>query len=406
MRILIAALLFANLLLAQPTLTEVIGSGQLSKITSITNAGDERLFILEQDGRIRIFENNGLLATPFLDIASIVNSGDPERGLLGLAFHPDYAQNGYFFVNYTIANGDGRVARYQVSNDPNLADPASGKILITIPHPGNNNHNGGAMAFGPDGYLYFTMGDGGGGGDPNCNAQNLNDLRGKMLRLDVDQNINQAPYHGIPPSNPFVGVSNTRSEIWAYGLRNPWKFSFDQLTGDMFIGDVGQGSWEEIDFQPANSPGGENYGWKVMEGNHCFGTSNCQPGIPACFDPLYVLPILEYSHSFGCSVTGGYRYRGCFSEFQGQYLYGDYCSGRIWAATEISPGVWSTTEIFDTTLLITSFGEDIHGNVYVAGRNGPIHRIDGDLMPYWAKGQQTCPYTNVTILDLLNQFFP
>jgi glucose/arabinose dehydrogenase len=341
----------------------------LSSPVDITHAGDGsgRLFIILQGGRIVIFDGVQILSPPFLDITSLVSSGG-ERGLLGAAFHPNYGGNGFFYVSYTDSAGDSVIARYSVSLDPNRADSTSGVILLTIPQP-FSNHNGGQLHFGPDGYLYIGIGDGGSGGDPQNNGQDLGTLLGKIIRIDVDSGL---PFT-VPPDNPFVGIVGAREEIWSYGLRNPWRFSFDRLTGDMFIGDVGQGSWEEVDFQPANSTGGENYGWRLMEGNSCFNpTINCNDG-------TLTLPILVYDHSVGCSVTGGYRYRGSKNPaLNGVYLYGDYCAGLIWGAQEDGLGGWNTTVLLDTNFLISTFGEDESGELYVAdfsSPNGAIYQI-------------------------------
>jgi glucose/arabinose dehydrogenase len=277
-----------------------VASG-LANPTAITHAGDGsgRLFITLQAGRIVIYSGISILASPFLDITSLVASGG-ERGLLSVAFHPNYRNNGVFFVDYTNTAGDIVIARYSVSQDPNVADPNSAAILLTIPHPNFANHNGGQLQFGPDGYLYIGVGDGGSAGDPSNHGQSLDTPLGKLLRIDV----NGAPPYAIPGDNPFVRVMGALPEIWAYGLRNPWRFSFDRSTNDLFIADVGQDSWEEVDFQPAGQ-GGQNYGWRLMEGNHCFNpSSNCNPG-------GLTLPILEYEHgpgdSIGCSISGGYR---------------------------------------------------------------------------------------------------
>src|SRR3954453_4915205 len=284
---------------AQDVALQPIATG-LDQPVALTHAGDTRLFITEQTGTIRIYDALGLRATPFLDIRSLVLSGG-ERGLLSVAFHPQYRDNGLFFVYYTNRNGDNSIARYKVSSDPDRADSATGTILLTIAHPNFANHNGGQLQFGPDGYLYIGTGDGGSGGDPNNNAQNLNQLLGKLLRIDVDHGT---PY-AIPPSNPFVSHSGARGEIWAYGLRNPWRFTFDRANGDMWIGDVGQGDYEEVDLQPATSVGGENYGWRKMEGFPCFNPS------ANCADISLTPPIIEYSHAGGaCSISGGYRHRG------------------------------------------------------------------------------------------------
>lgn len=341
----------------------------LNKPVAITQAGDGsgRLFITLLGGQILIFDGQQVLAQPFLDIGSLITGGG-ERGLLSVAFHPDYRGNGWLFVDYTDLNGNTVVARYSVSADPNIADPASAEILLSIVQP-FSNHNGGQLQFGPDGYLYIGMGDGGSAGDPQNNAQSLNTLLGKMLRIDVDGN----PPYSIPADNPFINDPAARDEIWALGLRNPWRFSFDRQTGDLFIADVGQSRIEEVDFQPANSSGGENYGWNLMEGSDCYPpSSNCNSG-------TLTLPILEYNHSLGCSITGGYRYRGAANpRLMGVYFYGDYCSGRIWGATEDNAGTWTTKELLDTNLQITAFGEDENGEIYLADfttGSGAIYRI-------------------------------
>jgi glucose/arabinose dehydrogenase len=341
----------------------------LSSPVDITHAGDGsgRLFIVLQGGRIVIFDGVQILSPPFLDITSLVSSGG-ERGLLGAAFHPNYVGNGFFYVSYTDIAGASIIARYSVSLDPNRADPASGVIILTIPQP-FSNHNGGQLHFGPDGYLYIGVGDGGSGGDPQNNGQDLGTLLGKILRIDVDSGL---PFT-VPLDNPFVGIIGAREEIWSFGLRNPWRFSFDRLTGDMFIGDVGQNSREEVDFQPANSTGGENYGWRLMEGNSCFNpATNCNNG-------TLTLPILVYDHGVGCSVTGGYRYRGSKNpNLTGLYLYGDFCTGLIWGAQEDGLGGWNTTVLLDTNFSISTFGEDESGEIYFAhlsATNGAIYQV-------------------------------
>jgi glucose/arabinose dehydrogenase len=358
-------LLLAVACAAQDVALQPIASG-LDQPVALTHAGDTRLFITEQTGTIRIYDALGLRATPFLDIRSIVLSGG-ERGLLSVAFHPQYRDNGLFFVYYTNRNGDNNVARYRVSSDADRADSASGTILLTIPHPNFANHNGGQLQFGPDGYLYIGTGDGGSGGDPNNNAQNLNQLLGKILRIDVDHGT---PY-AVPPSNPFVSRSGARGEIWAYGLRNPWRFTFDRANGDLWIGDVGQDGFEEVDLQPATSIGGENYGWRRMEGLHCFNPSS------NCVDPTFIMPILEYSHAGGaCSISGGYRYRGTqIPSLKGAYLYGDYCTGTIWSAAQTG-AVWVPKTLFTTTIRVSSFGEDVSGELYVMDvAKGIVYRI-------------------------------
>ena len=353
-----------------------VASG-LSMPTDIKNAGDARLFITEQSGRIRIYDGTATLGT-FLNVSSMV-SCCTERGLLGLAFHPNYASNGFFYIYYTTTAGDIEIDRYKVSSDPNVADATSRSLVLTIPHPGQANHNGGGMQFGPDGMLYIGVGDGGGTGDPNNHGQDLSQLLGKMLRIDVDvPPPNPAPYL-IPANNPFVNTPGAHGEIWAYGLRNPWRFSFDRSTGDLIVGDVGQNAWEEVDFQPAGSTGGKDYGWRLMEGTHCYNpTTNCNAG-------GLTMPILEYPHGSGdCSITGGYRYRGTTAAAQGIYIYGDYCSGRIWGAMSNS-GQWSSSLLLDSSLNISTFGQDVNGELYVANvSGGTVSRIvlstdtDGD----------------------------
>lgn len=325
------------------------------------NDGSGRLFIVEQPGRILILQNGQLLATPFLDIRSEVGSSGNEQGLLGLAFHPQYAQNGFFFVNYTDNNGNTVIARFHVSSDPNLADPGSETALLHVEQP-FSNHNGGSLAFGPDGYLYAGLGDGGSQGDPHGNAQNTNVRLGKILRLDVDHGD---PY-AIPADNPFK--NGGAPEVWAYGLRNPWRLSFDRATGDLFIGDVGQNTWEEIDYLPAGSPGGTNFGWNAMEGNHPYEGQN-QSGFTA--------PVAEYSHQAGgCSVTGGYVYRGAaLPEWQGIYLYGDYCTGIVWGLIH-SAGGWQTQVLFRTGFNVSSFGEDAAGELYLVDLGGAVYRLE------------------------------
>ncbi|HSJ88952.1 MAG TPA: PQQ-dependent sugar dehydrogenase, partial [Anaerolineales bacterium] len=345
----------------------------------VTNANDGsgRLFVVERSGFIRIIKNGTLLTTPFLDIHSIVQSAGGEQGLLGLAFHPSYGTNGKFYVAYTAPrDGDttGSVLtlkQYSVSaGNPDLANAAGGNTVLTIDHPTYSNHNGGALAFGNDGYLYWSTGDGGGAGDPNNNAQNLTRLLGKILRV----NVNAGSPYSIPSSNPFYGSADTsiKKEIWAYGLRNPWRISFDRATHDLYIGDVGQGVREEIDFQPASSGGGQNYGWRIMEGSLCYNPAS------GCDQTGKVLPIAEYDHTLGCSVTGGYVYRGSNSpSLSGYYLYGDYCSGRVFTVHKTSPTSWSTpVQLADTAFNITSFGEDEQGELYLADyATGKIYKI-------------------------------
>jgi glucose/arabinose dehydrogenase len=315
------------------------------------NDGSNRLFIIEKNGKIRVYENGQLLDAPFLDITDRVNEGGNEMGLLGLAFHPNYEQNGFFYVNYTGEGGHTRISRFQASG--NSADKNSETILLLIEQP-YQNHNGGALAFGPDGYLYAGLGDGGLAGDPHKNGQNTASLLGKILRLDV---TNGDPY-SVPADNPFG------TEVWAYGLRNPWRISFDLATGDLWIGDVGQNQWEEVDYLPKTWGGGANFGWSVMEGNHPY-DSDPQSGM--------LLPAAEYSHAEGgCSVTGGYVYRGTIPEWNGVYMYGDYCSGKVWALIQVD-GQWQSQVMFETGGTITTFGQDESGEIYLASDNGSVY---------------------------------
>jgi glucose/arabinose dehydrogenase len=322
--------------------------------TGIASAGDGsgRLFIVEKAGTIRVFDGGSVLPEPFLDIHDRVNAGASEQGLLGLAFHPNYTENGYFFVNYTDGTGGTVISRFSVTDDPNRADPASEEVVLTQAQPARN-HNGGNLVFGPDGYLYIGLGDGGASGDRFGNGQNLGTLLGAMLRIDV----NELPY-SIPPDNPFVDDPNALDEIWAYGLRNPWRYSFDRATGDLYIADVGQNVYEEVDFQPADSAGGENYGWPIMEGLHCYPEgANCDPA-------GLVQPVAEYDHTEGCSVTGGYVYRGeRFPAMQGVYFFGDYCSGLIWGLAPTADG-WNVRQLASTNASISSFGQAEDGEVY------------------------------------------
>jgi hypothetical protein len=348
-----------------------------SRPVAVRHAGDgsSRLFVVEQDGRIVVLENGTVRDEPYLDIASQVENGGNEQGLLGLAFHPDYEENGFFFVDYTHdPAGAGpdvtRVSRFTVSAaDPNLADPGSEVVLLQFDQD-FSNHNGGDIHFGPDGFLYIATGDGGSARDPNARAQDLGSLLGKLLRIDVDGGT---PYT-VPVDNPFVDVHSARPEIWAYGLRNPWRFSFDRTTGDLFIGDVGQNQIEEIDLQPGASAGGENYGWSCMEGDDQVNFNSCD-GTPL------TVPIMVYNHRLGCSVTGGYRYRGAIAAMEGLYVFGDFCSGRIWFASE-SSGEWSAEEWAETNISISSFGEDEQGELYVTdlGR-GELYRFVGPTGP-------------------------
>lgn len=351
-----------------PTASFVPVAGGLALPVHVGHAGDgsQRVFIVEQAGRILILDNGSVLPAPFLDISASVLSGG-ERGLFSVAFPPGYASKGYFYVHYTRKpDGSNVVSRYRVTADPNIADNGSETEVLTVAQP-FANHNGGQIAFGPDGYLYIGLGDGGGGGDPLNSGQSPGTLLGKLLRIDVESG--DAPY-GIPADNPFLGVPGYLGEIWALGLRNPWKFSFDRGTGDLYIADVGQGSREEVDFRPAGSGGGENYGWNVMEGSICFAGQPCNP-------VGFILPVAEYDHGQGCSVTGGYVYRGpSFPARQGFYLYGDFCSGRVWALRR-SGTSWENALLSDTAFSISAFGEDEGGELYLAEYgSGTLYRIE------------------------------
>lgn len=353
-----------------PSLSFTPVASGLNAPTAISHAGDgsNRLFLVQQSGQVRILAAGTLLPAPFIDIADrLIHSG--EQGLLGLAFPPGYARKGYFYLHYS-RRGDGAtvLSRFLVSADPNLALPASEQVLLTVPQP-FANHNGGQLAFGPDGLLYLALGDGGSGGDPQGHGQNPASLLGKLLRLDVEGGA--IPY-GIPADNPFAGSLTARPEIWALGLRNPWRFAFDRQSGDLFIADVGQNAWEEINHHSAGTPGGANYGWNILEGQVCFSPAvGCSPPTGA------VAPVAVYDHTLGCSVTGGYVYRGPQNlELQGRYLYGDFCSGRIWSLRQLG-GNWENQLLADTAFQLSSFGEDENGRLYLADYGpGTLYRID------------------------------
>jgi glucose/arabinose dehydrogenase len=336
-------------------------AGEFRRPLALAHAGDARLFVVEQEGVIWVLENGGRLEKPFLDLRQRVNDRSNEQGLLGLAFHPDYISNGYFFVNYTGANGETRISRFSRSEDPNRADVNSEVLLLTIDQP-YGNHNGGSIVFGPDGTLYISTGDGGSGGDPLENGQSLETLLGKILRVDIDTAL---PYD-IPADNPFAQGGGL-PEIWAYGLRNPWRIAFDTASGDLYIADVGQNQWEEINYQSASSSGGENYGWNLREGTHAYtdGKADWQD------------PVAEYSHDFGCSVTGGEVVRDLrMPAWASLYLYGDYCSGRIWGLLRAEDGTWQSQLLFETNFTISAFGQDAEGRIYLVDHRGGIYRLD------------------------------
>ncbi len=329
-----------------------VASG-LSKPVYFTHSGDGtgRQFIVEQSGKIKVWQNGTVMPTPFLDVSSLIATGGSEQGLLGLAFSPNYAQNGQFFIDYTNAQGDTIIARYTVSaSNPNVANAASATQVLFVDQP-YSNHNGGNLNFGKDGLLYVGMGDGGSGGDPQNNAQNLNSMLGKMLRIDVSQ-------------------ANFPVQIWALGIRNPWRWSFDRLTGDFYMGDVGQDMYEEVDFWPANGAVGANYGWNIYEGFHNYKTGSISGAIS---------PIAEYDHSQGCSITGGYVYRGAnMPTLQGYYLYADYCNGNMWAAFR-NGTTWQSARFLTPGFSVSSFGEDQAGELYVIDYSGKVWRIDSVL---------------------------
>lgn len=357
-------------------------AGGLDRPVYVTYApGDRsRIFIIEKLGRIRVVENGTLLVTPFLDISGLVNDGGNEQGLLSMAFDPDYQENGIFYVDYTGGSGAGFsvIARYQVTQNPNVADPNSAQTVLTLTQP-YANHNGGQINFGPDGYLYIGFGDGGLSDDPTNAGQRLDTLLAKILRIDVSSGLT----YTVPADNPFVGVSGALPEIWDQGLRNPWRWSFDRLTGDLWIGDVGQNAWEEVDLEPGGSAGGINYGWKCKEGTHNYLWSTQCDGV------AFVDPINEYPHSDGCSITGGYVYRGSpNSPWFGTYFYWDYCrasqirtlryNGLTWVRTDHTPNTGPSY----TLTRPTSLGEDFYGNLYVADDNytdpngGEVYRLE------------------------------
>ena len=357
---------------AQETIVGEFFSSGYSSPVDIAHAGDDRLFVVERDGRIWVVDTLGdRLPNAFLDITDRSISGG-EQGLLGLAFHPDYNSNGYFYVNYTNNSGDSRISRFSVSDtDPNLADPDSELIIIEIDQP-FANHNAGDLEFSPvDGYLYFGMGDGGSGNDPLRSGQDRQSLLGKMIRIDVD---NGEPYT-IPEDNPFAEDDFTLDEIWALGLRNPWRFSFDKETGDMYIGDVGQNRWEEINFQPADSDGGENYGWRCYEGNQqIFGDPEC----PDESEVTFAAHAYLHSQANGCSVTGGFVYRGNdLPDFQGRYIYADFCSGQMWQLYRNEQDEWVNEELLQVPAFqLSTFGEDSRGEIYYALiGNGQIFKL-------------------------------
>jgi glucose/arabinose dehydrogenase len=381
MKIIIKTLIL--ILIAQVSYSQMINLEQyvtgISNPTDITNAGDDRLFVVERGGKVKIIDNEGnVLPTPFIDIDDLVSnaSGQSERGLLGIAFHPDYANNGYFFLNHTDNDDHTNVVRYQVDPaNPDKADPSTRELIILIEQP-YGNHNGGGIKFGPDGYLYIGMGDGGSANDPQNYGQNKQSLLGKMLRLDVD---NDLPYT-IPADNPFVGDDTTMDEIWAIGMRNPWRFSFDRMTGDLWIGDVGQGAIEEVDFEPAGDAGGHNYGWRCYEGTDFTNLNSMADCNDNYVDPVYEIPHQGFSGP--CSITGGYMYRGTkYTDILGHYICTDYCTGDFYTVTSDGNGGWQGQEVATLNSGISTFGEDVYGELYVATLSGGrIYKVLGGVL--------------------------
>ena len=350
-----------------PVALSEVASGLDFPLYLTSPPNDPRLFIVEKGGAIRVVKDGALLPTPFLDLTGLVSTGS-EQGLLGLAFAPDYPASGRFVVHYTDPAGDTRVSSFLVSADPDVADPGTESVVLTADQP-FANHNGGQILFGPDGYLYVGLGDGGSGGDPQNTGQSLADLLGSILRVDL---ASGGPYT-VPADNPFVGTAGARPEIWSYGLRNPWRFSFDRETGDLYVADVGQNQWEEVNHAPAAGGAGRgaNFGWRRMEGRHCFESDSCdQSGL--------VLPVLEYDHGSGCSVTGGYVYRGAaIPALRGHYFYADYCQGwvhsfRLEAGAVADEADWPTLRPGGS---IPSFGEDSAGELYVLASDGRVLKI-------------------------------
>ena len=361
----------ANGIVLEPALTG------LSNVTDITHAGDTRLFLAEKSGQVLIAESGTVSGTPFLDISALTSTGF-EQGLLGIAFHPDYVSNGYFYVNYTNTASKSVLARYSRSaGDANLADPKSGEILILVDHPNASGHYGGQVAFDANGYLFTSFGDGGVQGDPECDSQDTTSLLGTVVRLDVDSNQALPPYYAVPKDNPFVSGGHL-PEVWAFGLRNPWRFDIDPVTSRLFLSDVGQSSREEINITNLADGGGENYGWKVMEGVACYDPdpidTDCPVATASCFDASYTNPFYDYDHSQGdCSITGGVVYRGdAIPALNGHYLFGDWCTGRLWSAQfDLNP----EPQLLDVSLSgVQAFGRDQDGEVYVTD-GGTVYRI-------------------------------
>lgn len=340
-----------------------VASGFSSPLYVASPPGDARLFVVEQVGRIRIIQNGAVLPTPFLDLRGSLTTGG-ERGLLSVAFHPQFASNGFFYVYYTDLNGDTKVERYHAAPGANTADAGVTQLVLAVAQP-FANHNGGLLMFGPDGKLYVGLGDGGSGGDPQGNGQNPAVLLGKILRLDVDA----AQPYGIPADNPFAGQTGKRGEIWITGVRNPWRYAFDRDAHLLYVADVGQNAWEEVNVLPAGT-GGQNLGWNLMEGMHCYRSTSCvQQGL--------TLPVVEYSHADGCSITGGFVYRGsALPSLRGHYFYSDYCNGWLrsfrWTGTAVADAKqWDVGDLGS----VTSFGEDASRELYVTTTAGRVLKL-------------------------------
>ncbi len=369
----VCTLMIAVAPLAGAVSTVRVAAGFVSPV-DIVNAGDGsgRLFVAEQGGTIRIIAANGVVAsTPFLDISGRVVAGG-EQGLLGIAFHPRYRGDGRFFVDYTRkADGATVIASFRVdAADANRADPASERVLLTVPQP-FANHNGGALRFGPDGLLYIGMGDGGAANDPDGHAQDPHSLLGKLLRIDVD---NGRPY-AIPAGNAFADEAQGRPEIFALGLRNPWRVGFDRATGDLYVGDVGQDRYEEVDYVPAGLPAGMNFGWRMAEGLHC----TTSPGPVTCTDASLAKPIVEYGHEDGCSITGGTVYRGTVPALAARYVFADFCSGRVWSAGRTAGGAWLVRDVVAYDHPISAFGEDERGEIHFLDyARGEVRRFQAE----------------------------
>ncbi len=372
----IALLFFSLTLGAQDDIELIELASGLDLPVDITHAGDDKLYIVEKTGSIKIFENGSLLSEDFLNIQSQVYSNQDETGLLGLAFHPDFATNRIFYVNYMSSASKTRISKFMANfTDPNTAEPNSEQVLMELDQP-FANHNGGCIKFGPDGYLYIALGDGGWGGDPQDHGQNPESLLGKMLRIDVD-NLDPGSFYGIPADNPFVNDPDTFNEIWATGLRNPWRFSFDSENGDLWIADVGQDDWEEINYHAAGEASGINYGWRCKEGFENYNSNNC--------NSTYEAPIFAYANNLGsggCSVTGGFVYRGSeFPYFAGKYIYADFCTGRFWSISKSPSGNWVNSLLANLqNNEFSSFGEDINGELYVlAYEAGRMYKVTTQL---------------------------